>query len=149
LPGDRTSFFEQRRQTLPNKIKRLERIERLKKRMHEIAQWRQAAAAQEKEKLGAAHAEMIEALSGDGLMAYGPPAAVGARRVRGIERQIAHVEAVEKKLAERTLEEGRLAKLADRWLDSARDARREMIDRRTLEELVEATLRPDTGSRKP
>jgi hypothetical protein len=134
---------------LPNKIKRLERIERLKKRMHEIALWRQAAATQEKDKLSAAHAEMIEALSGDGLMAYGAPAAVGARRVRGIERQIAQVEAVEKKLAERALEEGRLAKLADRWLDDARDARREVIERRSLEELVEATLRPDTGSRKP
>jgi hypothetical protein len=134
---------------MPNKIKRLERIERLKKRMHEIAQWRQAAAAQEKDKLNTSHAEMIEALSGDGLMAYGPPAAVGARRVRGIERQLAHVEAIEKKLAERALEEGRLAKLADRWLGSARDARRELIDRRSLEELVEASLRADTGSRKP
>jgi hypothetical protein len=141
--------FDQRSARLPNKIKRLERIERLKKRMHEIAQWRQAAAAQEKEKLGAAHAEMIEALSGDGLMAYGPPAAIGVRRVRGIERQIAHVEAIEKKLAERALEEGRLAKLADRWLDDARGVRREVIERRSLEELVEATLRPDTGSRKP
>jgi len=134
---------------LPNKIKRLERIERLKKRMHEIARWRQAAAAQEKDKLSTAHAEMIEALGGDGLMAYGPPAAVGARRVRGIERQLAQVEAVEKDLAERALEEGRLAKLADRWLDSARDARRDMIERRSLEELVEATLRPGTGSHKP
>ena len=133
---------------MPNKIKRLERIERLKKRMHEIALWRRAAAAQERDKLGAAHAEMIEALSGDGLMAYGPPAAIGARRVRGIERQIARVEAVEKELAGRALEEGRLAKLADRWLDSARGARREMIERRSLEELVDATLRPDTGSHK-
>jgi hypothetical protein len=133
---------------LKEKIERLVRIERLKKRMHEIAVWRQAAATQEKDKLNAAHAEMIEAM-GDGLMAYGPPAAIGARKVRGIERQLARVEAVEKHLTERALEEGRLAKLADRWLDSARDARREVLDRRSLEELVEATLKPDSGSRKP
>ncbi len=133
---------------MKEKIERLVRIERLKKRMHEIAVWRQAAATLEKDKLNAAHAEMIEAM-GDGLMAYGPPAAIGARKVRGIERQLARVEAVEKHLTERALEEGRLAKLADRWLDSARDAHREVLDRRSLEELVEATLKPDSGSRKP
>ncbi len=132
---------------MKNKIKNLERIERLRKRMHEIAVWRQAAAALEKDKLTTAHAEMIEAL-GDGLMSYGAPAAAGTRRVRGIERQLAHADTLEKELASRTLEQGRMAKLADTMLGAARDVWRDKVDRRSLEELIEASLSPDTGSRK-
>jgi hypothetical protein len=133
---------------LRRKIERLARIERLRKSMHEMAKWRQAAAAVEREKLNAAHAEMLEAL-GEGLMAYGPPAVAGTRRVRGIEREIARAGAVERDLEKRRLEEGRLAKLADISLSSAREVWRGQVERRSLEELIEATLRPDTGSRKP
>ena len=129
------------------KVERLARIERLQKRMHEMARWRLAVVALEREKLTSDHAEMIEALS-QGLMAYGAPAAAGTRRVRGIERELARAHVVEKDMEKRTLEAGRLAKLADRCLDTARDALRNEVDRRSLEELIEATLRPDTGSHK-
>ena len=64
------------------KIERLERIERLRKRLHELSAWRLAVVTQEREKLATAHAEMVEAL-GDGLMAYGPASAAGdAARAR-------------------------------------------------------------------
>ena len=110
--------------------------------------WPRAAAAAEREKLNTAHAEMIEAL-GEGLMAYGPPAAAGARRVRGIEQEIARAGEIERDLEKRRFEESRLAKLADLSLCSAREVWRGQVERRSLEELIEATLRPDTGPRKP
>jgi hypothetical protein len=133
---------------LRRKIERLARIERLRRRMHELAQWRLAIVAQEREMLATAHAEMIVAL-GEGLMAYGPQAAAGARRVRGLETEMTRVGAVEKDLEKQTLDDGRLAKLADRYLEGARDAWREKSDRRTLEELIESTIASASGPRKP
>lgn len=130
------------------KIENLARIERLRKRMHELAQWRLAQVAQEREKLAAAHAEMIEAL-GEGLMAFGPTAVAGTRRVRGIERELARADIVEKTLEKRTLDEGQLAKLADQRLEAARDAWQGQLDRRKLEELIEASLSPISGPHKP
>ena len=130
------------------KIERLERIERLRKRLHELSAWRLAVVTQEREKLAATHAEMIEAL-GDGLMAYGPVSAAGTRRVRAIERELAVAGVIEKNLEKRALDDGRLAKLADRYLDAARDEWREGQERRSLEELIEATVAADPASRKP
>ena len=130
------------------KIERLERIERLRKRLHELSAWRLAVATQEREKLTTAHGEMIAAL-GEGLMAYGPASAAGARRVRAIERELAVADVVEKDLEKRTLDDGRLAKLADRYLAAARGEWREGQDRRSLEELIEATVAADPASRKP
>ncbi len=130
------------------KIERLERIERLRKRLHELSAWRLAVATQEREKLTTAHGEMIAAL-GEGLMAYGPASAAGARRVRAIERELAVADVIEKDLERRTLDDGRLAKLADRYLAAARGEWREGQDRRSLEELIEATVAADPASRKP
>jgi len=130
------------------KIERLERIERLRKRLHELSAWRLAVATQEREKLAVAHAEMIEAL-GEGIMAYGPASAAGARRVRAIEREMAVADVREKNLEQRALDDGRLAKLADRYLDAARGEWREGQERRSLEELIEATIAADPASRKP
>ncbi len=130
------------------KIERLERIERLRKRLHELSAWRLAVATQEREKLTTAHGEMIAAL-GEGLMAYGPASAAGARRVRAIERELAVADVIEKDLEKRTLDDGRLAKLADRYLAAARGEWREGQDRRSLEELIEATVAADPASRKP
>ncbi len=129
------------------KIERLERIERLRKQLHELSAWRLAVAAQEREKLIADHAGMIEAL-GEGLMAYGPASAAGTRRVRAIERQLVAAGAVEKTLEKRALDDGRLAKLADRFLGAAREEWREDRERRSLEELIEATLGGDPASHK-
>jgi hypothetical protein len=130
------------------KIERLERIERLRKRLHELSAWRLAVVSQEREKLAAAHAEMIEAL-GDGIMAYGPASLAGTRRVRAIEREMAVADVIEKKLEKRALDDGRLAKLADRYLGAARGEWREGQERRSLEELIEATIAADPASRKP
>jgi len=132
---------------LRHKIETLARIERLRKRMHEMAQWRLAVVVAEREKLSSAHAEMIEAL-GDGLMAFGPASVAGTRRLRGIEREMALADVTEKDLEQRTLEEGRLAKLADRCLGAAREALRGQVERRSLEELIEATLRCGSGPHK-
>jgi hypothetical protein len=130
------------------KIERLQRIERLRRRLHEMSAWRLARVQWEREKLSAAHAEMIEAL-GEGIMAYGPLSQAGTRRVRAIERELAIADVVEKDLEKHTLEDGRLAKLADRFLAAAREAWQDDEERRSLEELIEATLAPRSGSRKP
>lgn len=133
---------------MQRKIERLQRIERLRKRLHEMSAWRLARMQWEREKLSTAHAEMLQAL-GEGVMAYGPLSQAGTRRVRSIEREIAIAGAVEKDLEQRTLDDGRMAKLADKFLTAAREARREDVDRRSLEELIEATLAPGSASRKP
>jgi hypothetical protein len=134
--------------SVQRRVERLQRIERLRKRLHEMSAWRLAQLQWEREKLTTAHAEMIEAL-GEGLMAYGPLSQAGTRRLRSIEREIAVAGIVEKDLEQRTLDDGRLAKLADRFLTAAREARRDDLARRSLEELIEATLAPRSGSRKP
>jgi hypothetical protein len=133
---------------LRGKIKRMERIERLRRRMQEMSAWRLAAAAQEREKLAAAHAGMLEALA-EGLMAFGPAAAAGTRRVRSIERELALAGAAEKDLEKRALDDGRLAKLADRSLTAAREAWRDDLERRSLQDLIDAMLAVAPASRKP
>ena len=130
------------------KIQRLERIERLRKRLHEMSSWRLARLMQERDKLAFAHAEMVQAM-GEGMMAFGAPAAAGARRLRAIEREIALAEALRKDLERRALEDGRLAKLADLSLGAAREAWREGLERRSLEELIDASLAAGPASRKP
>jgi hypothetical protein len=132
---------------LRRKIERLMRIERLRKQMHEMSTWRLAVVAQEREKLAASHAEMIEAL-GVGLMAFGPLAAAGTRRVRAIERELTAADLVEKEMGQRVLEAGRLAKLADRSLGAARGAWREKNERSVLEELIDVSVAADPASRK-
>ena len=129
-------------------IEQAARIEKLRRRLHEISAWRLAKVAQEREELIAAHAGMIEAL-GDGLMAYGPASLAGARRVRRIERELAVARVIEQDLAQRALDDGRLAKLAEGHLEALREARRTHDDRRSLEDLIEATLSAGTGPRKP
>ena len=46
-------------------------------------------------------------------------------------------------------DDGRLAKLAEGTLDAARDSHRDKLERRSLEDLIEATVAADTASRKP
>jgi len=129
------------------KIERLERIERLRKRLHELSAWRLAVVTQEREKLTLAHKEMIEALS-EGLMAFGPASVAGTRRVRRLETELAQAGAAEKAMEKRTLDDGRMAKLAEGSLDAARETFREKEERRSLEELIEATIPTGTAPRK-
>jgi hypothetical protein len=126
----------------------LARIERLRRRMHELAKWRLQLLAQERERLTTAHEEMIQAL-GEGLLAFGPAAAAGSRRVRGIEQELARAEVVEKTLEQRSLDAGRLAKLADLRLEAARGVWEDALERRGLEELIEASIANPQASRKP
>lgn len=126
-------------------IDKLQRIERLRKRMADLSAWRLAALTFERSKLESAHEEMLNAL-GEGLMAYGPPSAAGNRRVRALERELAASEVMAKALAQRALDDGRLAKLAEGRLDTVREAWRETQERKSLEELIDATVK---GSRKP
>jgi hypothetical protein len=128
-------------------IDTLQRIERLRKRLADLSAWRLAKLTHERGKLETAHGEMLTAL-GDGLMAWGPPSAVGNRRVRALERELAATETIEKDLARRALDDGRLARLADMRLDTVRAAWRETQERKSLEELIEATVKA-SGPRKP
>jgi hypothetical protein len=129
------------------KIERLAKIERLRKRLHEMSAWRLARVQYERKKLSVAHAEMMEALGGD-FIAYGPLSQVATRRVRTLESEMAVAHVVEKTLEQRTLDEGRQAKLANRVLAAAREDLREVTERRSLEELIEATIKPPSASRK-
>ena len=125
----------------------LQRIERLRKHLADLSAWRLAAQIHERTKLETAHEAMLKAL-GDGLMAWGPPSAAGNRRVRSLERDLAATANLEKDLAQRALDDGRLAKLADRRLEALRAAWNEAQDRKSLEELIEATIKT-TGPHKP
>jgi hypothetical protein len=131
-----------------DKIQQLQRIERLRRRLQEMSAWQLARVQWERERLAATHAEMIEALS-DGFMSYGPVSMAGTRRVRSIEREIAIADAIGKDMEKRALEDGRLAKLADRRLAAVREDWREVSERRSLEELIEATIVAVSASRKP
>jgi hypothetical protein len=133
---------------MQRKIERLERIERLRKRLHELSTWRLAVVTQEREKLATAHKEMIEAM-GEGLMAFGPASVAGTRRVRRIETEMAQAGTVEKAMEKQVLDDGRMAKLAEGSLDTAREAYRDKQERRSLEELIEATIATGTASHKP
>jgi len=132
-------------------IDQLKRIERIRKRLADLSAWRLARLTHEREKLETTHAEMLSAL-GEGLMAFGPPSVAGTRRVRALEQEMAATQVYEKLLAARALDDGRLAKLAEGRLDTVQAAWRETLDRKSLEELIDATVRGtdnDTGSRKP
>ncbi len=131
---------------MKRKIERLERIERLRKQLHELSSWRLAVVAQEREKLTAEHKEMIEAM-GEGLMAFGPASMAGTRRVRRIETELAQASVVEKTLEKQALDDGRLAKLAEGSLDTARETYRDSQERRSLEDMIDATIA--SASRKP
>ena len=127
-------------------IDTLQRIERLRKRLADLSAWRLAKVIHERDKLEVAHGEMLNAL-GDGLMAWGPPSAAGNRRVRALERELAATGQIEKDLARRALDDGRLAKLAEGRLDAVSAEWREAQERKSLEELIEATVKA-SGSRK-
>ena len=133
---------------MKDKVDRLARIERLRRRMHEMSAWRLGVVAREREKLIETQNAMIDAL-GEGLMAFGPASVAGTRRVRAIAQELAMSAVVEKNLAKKALDDGRLAKLAGSQLDIAREMLREKTDRKSLEELVEASISHRSASHKP
>ena len=132
-------------------IDQLQRIERIRKRLADLSAWRLARLAHEREKLKTTHSEMLDAL-GEGLMAFGPASLAGTRRVRALEQEMAAAERQSQLLARQALDDGRLAKLAEGRLDTVRAAWREALDRKSLEDLIDATVQnagKDSGSRKP
>ncbi len=132
-------------------IDQLKRIERIRKRLADLSAWRLARLTHERQRLETTHSEMLNAL-GEGLMAFGPPSLAGTRRVRALEQEMAATQVHEKLLAARALDDGRLAKLAEGRLDTVRAAWRETLDRKSLEELIDATISKSdslTGPRKP
>jgi hypothetical protein len=131
-----------------DKLEQMRRIERQRRRLQEMSAWRLARQQWENRKLADDHAGMIEAL-GEGLMAFGPLSEAGTRRLRKIEREMAQAQAIEKQMEARALDDGRLAKLADRRLNALREAAREGEERRSLEELIEATITAASAPRKP
>jgi hypothetical protein len=128
-------------------IDQLKRIERIRKRLADLSAWRLARLAHEREKLETTHEEMLNAL-GEGLMAFGAPSVAGTRRVRALELEMLAAHVRHKDLAARALDDGRLAKLAQGRLDTVRAAWQDTLDRKSLEELIDATIKP-SGSRKP
>ena len=132
---------------MTRKLEQLQRIERIRKQLADLSAWKLGRIEAERRQLEATHAQMLDAL-GDGLMAYGPASLAGTRRVRALEREMAASDALQRDLARKALDDGRLAKLAEERLDTLRAAERETLERKSLEELIDMTMR-DTGSRKP
>jgi len=128
-------------------IDQLKRVERIRKRLADLSAWRLARLNHERLMLETTREEMLAAL-GDGLMAYGPPSLAGTRRVRAIERDMAAADLKQQGLAQQALDDGRLAKLAEGRLDTVSAAWREILERKSLEELIEATIK-GSGPRKP
>ncbi len=132
---------------MKERMDRLRRIEQLQKQMHNLAVWRLASVAREREKLTQDHCEMIEAM-GEGLMAYGGLAAAGARRVRALERDLAVTRTLEVNLERQTIEQGARAKMADQAAGAARNEYRDARDKKSLEDLIASTLSTSSGPRK-
>lgn len=132
---------------MKSKVEQLKRIERLRKRLHELSTWKHSMMAQERDKLASAHAAMVTAL-GDGIMSYGELSVAGTRRVRQIERELAVASALTRELESRALADGRMAKLAESSLDTARETWRDASERKSLLDLIDASVASGTGSRK-
>jgi hypothetical protein len=132
---------------MKERMDRLRRIERLQKQMHDLAVWRLTSVARERERLTREHSQMIEAMS-EGLMAYGGPAAAGARRVRALERDLGIARDLEANLERKQIEQGARAKLADRAAGAARNEYREALEKKSLEELIASALSMPSASRK-
>ena len=130
---------------MKRRLERLARIERLAQRLSEMAQWRLAEVAREREALTVAHTEMIAAL-GEGWMAFGPLAIAGTRRIRAIEGELRRTEAEERNLMRQALVEARRAKLAQRVVADADAEAQGAVERRDLENLIERAV--GTGPRK-
>ena len=133
---------------MKKKLDKMERIERLQRRLHDLSVWRLAALGRERDKLASAHVEMLDAL-GSGLLAFGQPAAAGTRRIRALEVEIAVANRGYDEQAKRSFEHGVRSKLADRAREAAAAEFRADVEKRTLSELIDWSLRqPNSGSRK-
>ena len=131
------------------RLDKLERIERLQRRLHDLSVWRLAALGQRRDQLTNVHLEMLDA-AGSGLCAFGGPAAAATRRIRAVEIEIAAARVGYEEQARRSLEQGVRSRLADRAREGAAIEYRADVEKRSLAELIEWSLQqPNSGSRKP
>lgn len=128
------------------RVVRLRTIERLRLRLHEIANWKLAENNRKKEDLNNIHKEMTIAMN-EGISSYGLISLAASRHIRSIEKKIEDIHEIHKNLEKDALEQGRLAKISSTFLDQARDELSKNIDRKNLEELISLSLykRPASG----
>jgi len=132
-----------------SKLDKLKRIERLQKRMHDLARWKLTHMAHEREQLAQAHSEMIAAL-GEGLLSFGGAASAATRRIRAIEVEMKSAEAAETAQARHALEQGLRSRAAERAVQSTSAQHQSEVQNKNLAELIEQSLQTRfPGSGKP
>jgi hypothetical protein len=134
---------------MKTRLDKLNRIDRLQRRLHDLSLWRLIALGRARDQLTSAHLEMLEA-AGTELFAFGGPAAAATRRIRALEREIAAAQAGYAEQAKRTLEHGVRSRVADVARETAVAQYRADAERRNLAELIDWSLRQSNPvSRKP
>jgi hypothetical protein len=123
----------------------LERIGALQKQLHDKAVWRLAELERQRDGLAEDHRAMWRAM-GEGLAAYGQPAAAALRRILRLEQEIGAANAACADQSRRALEQGARAKLVDRAHERLEAKYRDQSERRELADLIEQTLRKPPSS---
>ncbi len=131
------------------RLEKLKSIERLQKKLHELAMWKANDTAAHRDRLAAAHLEMIVAL-GEGLLSFGAAASAATRCIRKLELEISAAETKHVAELETARQRGARAKIAERFVERTRVEARREAEKISLTELIERSLqRPDSGWRKP
>lgn len=129
-------------------MEKLKRIERLQKQLHDLSVWKLTKLGEQRDKLNAAHVEMVRAL-GDGLLAFGGAAAAATRRIRSLEMEITATDAAHAEQAKYAFAQGARSKMAEQVVGRARDESRREAEKKTLSELIDQSLSAAvSGSRK-
>lgn len=130
------------------RLEKLKRIERLQKHIHELSTWKVARLAAKRTQLADAHLEMIVAL-GDGLLSFGGAASAATRRIRAIEVETGEISAAHDAQVLQSQEFGMRAHAAKRAVQSTDAKVRAEADKKSLETLIEQSLRsPGSVPRK-
>ena len=124
---------------MQERLTRLRRIEKLQRRLHELARWRLIALERRHRDLAEARVEMLDAL-GEGLMAFGGLASAGNRRIRALEVDMAAVQDARDGQAKDAIDQGSRAKLADAALRRAEGEARREAENKSLAELIEISV---------
>jgi hypothetical protein len=124
----------------------LEKIGALRKQLHDAAMWRLAELERRRDLLGEERSAMWRAMGGEGLAAYGQPAASALRRIRRLEQEIAALKTQCEAQSRHALDQGVRSKLADRAREGVEAKYRDQQQRRELADLIERTLRKPPSS---
>ena len=134
---------------MKSRLEKLKRIERLQKQLHDLSVWKLSNLADQRDKLTAAHVEMVEALS-EGLLAFGGPAAAANRRIRSLEVEITAADAAHAAQVKHAFAQGARSKMAEQVVGRAREEYRRETEKKSLAELIDQALQTSRpGSRKP